>query len=207
MTQADEDKKRLRKQAAIIRKQAFDAMPDAPVQIADYAPILQTRYAPKIIAAFWPIRTEIDPIPLLAALCQSGATSCLPVTGQEGKPLTFHQWDIGSQLADGPYHTKEPFGDTAIVIPDLILAPLLAFDAGCWRLGYGGGFYDRTIATLQAAGHHPHLVGVAFDETMVSHVPTGPYDKALSAVLTPSGLKLPLSENDQITQNDQIISD
>lgn len=191
MTQADEDKKRLRKQAAMMRKQAFDAMPDAPLQIAHYAPILQARYAPKIVAAFWPIRTEIDPIPLQTALCQLGATSCLPVTPEEGKPLTFHHWEIGTPLADGPYHTKEPFGDTPIVIPDLILAPLLAFDAGCWRLGYGGGFYDRTIAALEAAGHQPHLVGIAFDESKVSQVPTGPFDKALSAVLTPSGLKLP----------------
>ena len=194
MTQADEDKKRLRKQAAITRKQAFDAMPDAPQRIARHADILQMRYAPKIIAAFWPIRTEINPIPLMAALCQSGATSCLPVTPEEGKPLTFHQWDIGAPLADGPYHTKEPFGDTPIMTPDLILAPLLAFDAGCWRLGYGGGFYDRTIAALEAAGHQPHLVGIAFDESQVSHVPTGPYDKALSAILTPTGLKLPLQD-------------
>ena len=191
MTQADEDKKRLRKQATITRKQAFDAMPDAPQRIARYADILQMRYAPKIIAAFWPIRTEINPIPLMAALCSNGATSCLPVTPEEGKPLTFHQWDIGAPLADGPYHTKEPFGDTPIMTPDLILAPLLAFDAGCWRLGYGGGFYDRTIAALEAAGHQPHLVGIAFDESQVSHVPTGPYDKALSAILTPTGLKLP----------------
>ena len=191
MTQADEDKKRLRKQAAIRRKQAFDAMPDAPQRLVHYADMLQRRYVPKIIAAFWPIRTEIDPIPLMAALCRKGATSCLPVTPEEGKPLTFHQWDIGTPLADGPYHTKEPFGDTPIVTPDLILAPLLAFDAGCWRLGYGGGFYDRTIAALEAAGHQPHLVGIAFDESQVSHVPTGPYDKALSAILTPSGLKLP----------------
>ena len=191
MTQADEDKKRLRKQATITRKQAFDAMPDAPQRIARYADVLQMRYAPKIIAAFWPIRTEINPIPLMAALCSNGATSCLPVTPEEGKPLTFHQWDIGAPLADGPYHTKEPFGDTPIMTPDLILAPLLAFDAGCWRLGYGGGFYDRTIAALEAAGHQPHLVGIAFDESQVSHVPTGPYDKALSAILTPTGLKLP----------------
>ena len=186
MTQADEDKKRL-------RKQAFDAMPDAPMQIAQHAPILQKRYAPNIIAAFWPIRTEIDPIPVMARLCQAGAMSSLPVTPEEGKPLTFHQWDIGAPLADGPYHTKEPFGDAPIVIPDLILAPLLAFDAGCWRLGYGGGFYDRTIATLEAAGHQPHVVGIAFDESQVDHVPTGPYDKALSAILTPSGLKHPSS--------------
>lgn len=191
MSQADDEKKQLRKQASHARKLAYEALPDAAHQIGRYHDVLTAHYAPKIIAAYWPIRTEIDPIPLLENLCQTGAISCLPVTPEEGNPLVFHRWQIGSPLADGPYQTKEPFGDTPPLIPDLILAPLLAFDSACWRLGYGGGFYDRTLAALADAHHLVHVVGVAFDESEVAHVPTGPYDKVLSAIITPSGLRSP----------------
>ena len=70
----------------------------------------------------------------------------------------------------------------------MILAPLLAFDADCWRLGYGGGFYDRTLAALEAQGHSAYVIGIAYDEQQVEQVPTGQYDRALSAILTPSRL-------------------
>lgn len=187
----DEAKKQLRQQSAMIRQSAFAARPNAAHDIARFHGHLTERYAPKIIAAYWPIRTEIDPIPLLGNLCADGALSCLPVTPEEGKPLIFHEWRIGTELASGPYNTKEPFGTTPIVKPDLILAPLLAFDAACWRLGYGGGFYDRTLAALEADGHQADVVGIAFDESEVEKVPTGPYDRVLSAILTPTNLRLP----------------
>lgn len=186
----DDDKKQLRKQAAATRKKAFDAMPDAPARLAAFHHELTCIYAPLMVAAYWPIRTEIDPVPLLAKLADDGAATCLPVTPIEGKPLVFHEWQIGTPLADGPYHTKEPDGSSPVVMPDLILAPLLAFDAQCWRLGYGGGFYDRTLDALEKAGHKAHVVGIAFDESEVEHVPTGPYDKVLSAICTPTSLRL-----------------
>lgn len=189
MTDLDAEKKQLRKQAAAQRKIAFDAMPDAPQKIAQYHDIINNIYAPKSVAAYWPIRTEIDPIPLMTALCETGAIGCLPVTPEEGKPLVFHHWQIGAPLADGPYNTKEPFGDTDVILPDVILAPLLAFDKNCWRLGYGGGFYDRTLAALEEQGHHACIIGIAFDESEVARVPIGAYDKQLSAILTPSGLR------------------
>ena len=188
----DADKQALRKWAAAARKQASQAMPDAAQQMVQYAPLLVDCFAPTTIAAYWPIRTEIDPIPLLEALAKTGAETALPVTPSEGKPLRFHRWQIGEALAQGPYQTKEPFGTSPVVIPDLILAPLLAFDTACWRLGYGGGFYDRTLAELEQASHQAHVVGIAFDESCVDQVPIGPYDRALSAILTPSGLRRPM---------------
>ena len=189
MTSLDAEKKQLRLQAAATRKLAFDAMPNAPQKIAYFHDVIQSLYAPKSIAAYWPIRTEIDPIPLMAALCAKGAKSCLPVTPEEGKPLIFHEWQIGTPLSDGPYNTKEPFADTPVILPDLILAPLLAFDKDCWRLGYGGGFYDRTLAALEQQAHKAHIIGIAFDESEVAKVPIGAYDKQLSGILTPSGLR------------------
>lgn len=192
MSALDDDKKALRQQAAQRRGKAFEALPQAAELVSSFASHLHDLFSPRLVAAYWPIRTEIDPIPLLGALCDMGATSCLPATPQEGHPLRFYEWVIGEALIEGPYNTKEPAGTGPGVKPDLILAPLLAFDKNCWRLGYGGGFYDRTIAALASSGHVAQIVGIAFDESCVSKVPIGPYDKQLSAILTPSGLRRPV---------------
>ena len=181
-------KQTLRKSNAQIRKNAQINHPDAPQICADNADDLFNLFAPKIIAAYWPIRTELDPIPLLKSLMDKGALACLPVTPQEGKPLSFHQWDGQTELEDGPYGTKQPSPSLPHTDPDLILAPLLAFDSCCWRLGYGGGFYDRTLAALEAKGHKAHVIGMAYDEQQVEKVPTDIYDRALSAILTPTRL-------------------
>lgn len=195
MSMLDDEKKALRQQAAQIRKKAFDALPNAPQLVSSYAAQLHALFSPRLVAAYWPIRTEIDPIPLMGALCELGAESCLPATPQEGNPLRFYKWRIGEPLIDGPYNTKEPAGTGPGVQPDLILAPLLAYDENCWRLGYGGGFYDRTIASLADSGHVAQIIGIAFDDSCVAKVPTGPYDKQLSAILTPSGLRRPVTMN------------
>ena len=187
----DHIKKALRKSASQTRKIAFDHLPDAAAMITDYAQQIFDHFQPRIVAAYWPIRTEIDPIPLQSKLALLGASSCLPATPAEGLPLTFHHWQEGMALNDGPYGTKEPFSDAPIMIPDLILAPLLAYDKACWRLGYGGGFYDRTLAALEAQGKPASVIGIAFDESEVESVPTGPYDRQLDGILTPSGLRLP----------------
>jgi len=181
-------KQNLRKTNAQIRKNAQIKHPDAPQICAEKADDIAALFAPKIIAAYWPIRTELDPIPLLKSLMAKGMLACLPVTPQEGQPLSFHQWDGQAELEEGPYGTKQPSPSLPQIDPDLILAPLLAFDADCWRLGYGGGFYDRTLAALEAKGHKAHVIGIAYDEQQVEKVPTDIYDKALSAILTPTRL-------------------
>ena len=179
-------KQNLRKTNAQIRKNAQIKHPNAPQICAEKADDVAALFAPKIIAAYWPIRTELDPIPLLKSLMAKGMVACLPVTPQEGQPLSFHQWDGQAELEEGPYGTKQPSPSLPQIDPDLILAPLLAFDADCWRLGYGGGFYDRTLAALEAKGHKAHVIGIAYDEQQVEQVPKGLYDRALSAILTPS---------------------
>ena len=176
----------LRKENAVIRKNAKLSHPHAAEICADRAEMIMDLYAPSIVAAYWPIRTELDPIPLLQALMRLGADACLPVTPAEGQPLCFHLWDGQAALEEGPYGTKQPSSSLPVAYPDVILAPLLAFDEGCWRLGYGGGFYDRTLAALEDKGHQAHVIGIAYDEQQVEHVPIGAYDRALSAILTPS---------------------
>ena len=176
----------MRKENAKIRENAKSSHPTAAQICADNAEMIMALYAPSMVAAYWPIRTELDPIPLLQAFMRLGTKACLPVTPAEGQPLRFHLWDGQAALEDGPYGTKQPSSSLPIALPDLILAPLLAFDADCWRLGYGGGFYDRTLAALEAKGHKAHVIGIAYDEQQVEQVPKGLYDRALSAILTPS---------------------
>ena len=142
-----------------------------------------------IVAAYFPLRSELSPLPLIEALATKGFATAMPVTPEPGNPLLFRAWAPGEPLADGPYNTKQPPSDAAEMIPSVILVPMLAFDASCWRLGYGGGFYDRTLSGLRMAGRHVVALGIAYDGQLVEKVPTGPYDMRLDGVLTPSGLR------------------
>ena len=142
-----------------------------------------------VIAAYLPIRSELSPLPLVAALVGRGIATAMPETPAPGNPLVFRRWGPGNDLVDGPYGTKQPSAAADILTPSLILAPMLAFDSGCRRLGYGGGFYDRTLGALRGAGRQVTAIGIAFDGQLVDKVPVGPYDAALDAVLTPSGLR------------------
>lgn len=178
----------LRKQAAIKRNEAALNLPDGASRLAARCDDIKAQFQPTLIAAYWPIKSELDPLALLRALCRDGRGACLPRTPEEGKPLQFHHWDFVTELEDGPYHTKQPSKDAAPALPDLILAPLLAFDTAFWRLGYGGGFYDRTIAHLEELGTKPIILGVAYDEQQVDDVPTGPYDMPLDGIVTPQAL-------------------
>lgn len=186
----DKAKQAARKAAAAQRKKAADSAPQAAGELAKQTELLRAcladRQAP-VIAGYWPIRTELDPRPLLARLRAAGARICLPATPPPGQPLSFHHFASEDQLTDGPYGTRQPDPASPPVIPQLILAPLLAFDAGGGRLGYGGGFYDRTLAVLAAAGHKPLYIGLAFAGQQLQTVPTGPLDRRLDGVLTPDG--------------------
>ena len=121
-----------------------------------------------------------------------GCATALPITPSDGQPLRFHRWAVGDRLTDGPYGTKQPPADQPLCRPDVILAPMLAFDSAGWRLGYGGGFYDRTLAVLRGAGHHLSVIGIAYDGQKLDEIPVGPYDMPLDAVLCPTGLFTPV---------------
>jgi len=197
VTQADSDistqKHTLRAMAAATRKAASSEDPEASVKLAEQVSVIQALLgdAPQLVAGYWPIRTEIDPRPLMQALQTSGHSLCLPSTPQEGLPLKFHHWSGNpDDLEDGPYGTKQPNADLPDVRPDFILAPLLAFDKACWRLGYGGGFYDRTLAALEFISHKVRIIGLAYAQQQVEIVPTGIYDRQLDGIFTQDGLVL-----------------
>ena len=164
---------------------------DAALLLATHAERLIDRFGKGIYAAYFPIRSELSPLDLLARLADLGCPTALPVTPAEGQPLRFHRWAVGDRLDEGPYGTKQPPADQPLCRPDVILAPMLAFDSAGWRLGYGGGFEDGTLAVQWGAGHQLSVIGMAYDGQKLDKIPVGPYDMPLDAVLSPSGLFMP----------------
>lgn len=139
---------------------------------------------PGPLAAYFPVRSELDSLPLLRRLVAEGWRLALPVIiGDE--PLEFHEWTFGAPMQTGSFGIPQPVG-SALVSPSVLLVPLLAFDRRCYRLGYGGGHYDRTLAALRKDGSIISI-GLAFDEQEVDEVPVCPYDERLDWILTPSG--------------------
>lgn len=143
----------------------------------------------RVVAGYLPMRTEIDPRPAMLALLGMRYDVCVPVIEGAGRPLRFRAWTPRARLERGAFGVSHPVeGDW--VEPDVILAPLLAFDADGWRLGYGGGYYDRTLAALRS--ERPLMaLGLAFAGQQVDAVPRGPEDQRLDAVVTEAGLIRP----------------
>ena len=136
------------------------------------------------VSGYWPMRDEVDVRPLLEALRRRGHPVLLPVTPRRGNPLTFRRWLPGAAMVAERFGTMAPAADAEPGVPDWLFLPLLAFDARGHRLGYGGGFYDRTLAALPGAV----AVGCAYASQQVDAVPTGPYDARLHAVATERGI-------------------
>lgn len=137
-----------------------------------------------IVAGFWPMGPEIDIRPLLHALHAQGHRIGLPVTPKRGLPLHFREWRPGDALAHGPMGTSQPGPTAPALTPAWLLVPLLAFDRAGRRLGYGGGYYDRTLASLPGAT----AIGVAYSTQEVDEVPAGPDDAPLTAIATERGV-------------------
>jgi 5-formyltetrahydrofolate cyclo-ligase len=137
-----------------------------------------------VVAGFWPMGAEIDIRPLLLALQGRGHALALPVTPKRGHPLSFRAWRFGAPLAPGPFGTSQPPPEAPPITPDFLLVPLLAFDGRGHRLGYGGGYYDRTLAALPFAA----ALGIAFASQRLALVPTGPTDIPLPRIATEAGI-------------------
>ncbi len=136
----------------------------------------------QVAALFWPMAGEVDIRPLLHALAARGQTVCLPVTTKRNNPLIFKQWTPEKPLLAGRFGTSHPDGPE--LMPGWLMVPLLAFDRDGHRLGYGAGYYDRTLAALPQA----FTVGAAFAALEVPEVPAGPDDVALHAIATEHGV-------------------
>ncbi|MBN9509017.1 MAG: 5-formyltetrahydrofolate cyclo-ligase [Alphaproteobacteria bacterium] len=134
------------------------------------------------VSGFWPMPGEIDIRPLLNALHARGHAILLPQTPPRGAPLVFRRWHPGTAMLPERFGTQRP--DGPVGAPDMLFVPLLAFDRAGHRLGYGGGYYDRTLAGLPGA----RAIGCAFAAQEVAAVPAGPHDMRLDAVATERGL-------------------
>jgi 5-formyltetrahydrofolate cyclo-ligase len=139
----------------------------------------------EIVAAYWPIRDELDVKPVLTRLMDSGQPVCLPVVLGDGMPLELRLWEQGAPLYPSGFGTLAPDELAPHAEPDLVLMPLLGFDKAGTRLGYGGGYYDRTLMGLSK---RPRLIGFAFAAQQFEHIPREPHDVPLDAVVTENGI-------------------
>ena len=139
-----------------------------------------------VVSGFASLPEELRAWPLLRRLHREGYPLCLPVMQGKDEPLVFRAWAPGDAMDSAVWGIAEPKADKPELEPDVLLVPLLAFDAAGWRLGYGGGFYDRTLRRLRAR-RAIVAVGLAYDEQRIDAVPHLDYDERLDWVLTPSG--------------------
>ena len=110
-------------------------------------------------------------------------------------PLLFRRWQAGDSLVEAPFGLSEPAAEQPEIVPALLLVPLLAFDRQGWRLGYGGGFYDRTLAKLREDGGQPCAIGIAYSGQELPEVPHGPDDRPLQGIVTEQAF-IPTAEQD-----------
>lgn len=136
-----------------------------------------------IVSGFMPLKSEINPLPLMRTLAEAGASLALPVVAGRGKPLIMRSWSWGEPLVAGVWGIREPGPQSPILDPDILLVPLLAFDRAGHRIGYGAGYYDLTIAQLRAKKPIA-AVGIAFAAQEIETVPTTDFDAPLDLVLT-----------------------
>ena len=136
-----------------------------------------------IVAGYSPIRSECDPVPLMRSLAAKGAQLALPIVHAKDKELSFSEWRQGEQLVAGPYGILQPRTEAIPLDPDVILVPLTAFDRRCRRIGYGAGYYDRTLGGLRKR-RVVIAVGIAFAVQEVEAIPVNEHDQRLDLVLT-----------------------
>ncbi len=135
------------------------------------------------VALYHPIKDELDTAPLADALIEKGARLALPAVAQKRAPLVFRAWRPGDDLVKGGFGALTPDETAPALRPDIVVAPLLAFTRAGGRLGYGGGFYDRTLADLRAAGDIL-AVGYAYAAQEVDALPLTPLDQPLDWIVT-----------------------
>ncbi len=178
------DKSELRLEAERVRAALIlkgDEAEQVAAQFRTTFPILEPGH---IIGLYWPVRREIDPSPLIHMLHVEGIITALPVMHPETKTLDFIAYDGRQPLTPGPHGIPQPTGTS--IIPHIIIVPMLAFDRRGFRLGYGGGYYDRTLAKLRENGHNVWAVGYAYAEQIcLFPLPTEPTDVRMDFIITP----------------------
>jgi 5-formyltetrahydrofolate cyclo-ligase len=146
---------------------------------------LLTELRPRFLGAYWPFRAEFDPRPLLARLTEEGVRIALPAVVDKKGPLEYRAWRPGESLIDGVWGIPTP-EKREIVLPEAVLVPLVGFDRASYRLGYGGGYFDRTLAALAP---RPLAIGIGFEILQIETIHPQPHDMPMDLVVTEKGVR------------------
>jgi 5-formyltetrahydrofolate cyclo-ligase len=183
-----QQKQELRNEARAARAGLKIAAPNAAHAIAKNFLTSIPLQSNAIVAAYIAARDELDPRELVSALRMRGVAIALPRVAAKNAPLAFHLWRDGASPVKGAYELFEAAPDWPKATPDVVLVPLLAFDAGGHRLGYGGGYYDRSLRALRETGSMLAL-GLAYDGQEVAHIPRDATDERLDWLVTEKGTR------------------
>lgn len=183
------EKQDARKSAARRRDAAFSAplLPElvraANDRLSQYlAQVIGAGQSTTTLAGYMPMRSELDPQPAMAS---HPGTVCVPVLRGAARPLEFHRWASDMPMVQGDFGVLVP-AQSDPCIPTVLIVPMLAFDQRGYRLGYGGGYYDRTLQQLRANKAGCLAIGFAFDQQQSDTLPIDAYDQRLDAIITPT---------------------
>ena len=141
-----------------------------------------------IVSVYWPFRGEPDLRPWMRRVEERGGRCALPVVVEKGRPLAFRAWKEGEDLERGIWNIPVPAAGEPVV-PDISIAPVVGFDSACYRLGYGGGFFDRTLAALAP---RPKVIGVGYALQAIETIHPLEHDIAMTAIVTEAGVVTPV---------------
>jgi 5-formyltetrahydrofolate cyclo-ligase len=139
------------------------------------------------VSAYWPFRGEPDLRPWMEGLAERGGSCALPIVIEKNAPLVFRIWEKGGKLVSGVWNIPVP-ADGAEVVPNVVIAPVVGFDRACYRLGYGGGFFDRTLAALSP---RPIIIGVGYAQAAMTTIHPLPHDIPMDVIITERDIVVP----------------
>jgi 5-formyltetrahydrofolate cyclo-ligase len=185
LTSTNADPKAALRRDALVRRERLEPSVRAAFsdRLADEGLRLARLWRPQFISAFHPLREEPDTLPLLTTLAHEGFATALPVVSGRRSSLLFRRWRPGDPTRAGSMSIREPLEEAPVVDPDLLFVPLACFDRRGHRIGYGAGYYDRTLARLRAL-KRVYAAGVAYAVSEVAAVPHETHDQRLDAVVT-----------------------
>jgi 5-formyltetrahydrofolate cyclo-ligase len=167
----------------VTHQEAHDAAAAMSARALALVEKLATAGSAPVVSVYWPIRSELNTRPLIESLSERGLKVALPILVAVKHPLLFRAFKPGDELAKGPFGLSEPSADKAALEPDIVFAPLAAFDRKGYRLGYGGGLYDATLNAMRAK-HPVTAVGVAYAVQEADSIPIEDHDQKLDFIVT-----------------------